>query len=93
MSKPEDIPQDVRRKALRLALEYRASVLERGPRPHDLTDAFASAIMAAKTEEREACALAAISETKAPAQRNSKSAWIEQIGEQVAAIIRKRGSP
>lgn len=81
MSNPEDIPQDVHRKALRLALEYRASVLEHGSRPHDLTDAFASAIMAAKTAEREE--IAAFCASQAPTL----------VGELFAAAIRERGRP
>ena len=48
------------------------------------------AILAAVEEEREGCAQLAIAETKAPAQRNAKDQWVEQIGQRLCHAIRNR---
>ncbi|HWU19339.1 MAG TPA: hypothetical protein VN155_16785 [Devosia sp.] len=87
MSKPEDIPQDVWDTAVSVAQEWEEDT-------GSLVEWYiARAMMSAAAKEREACAAHAVETTKAPAQRNTKDQWVEQIGQSVASAIRKRDTP
>lgn len=92
MSKPEDIPQDVWGDA-----EYHVT----GPRPTrddewETVEMLARAIMAAKAEEREACAR--VAEYSAERGAFAMGDWVAVSGEmarcgpKVAAAIRERGN-
>lgn len=65
------------------AAEQRGAERERAQHAADV----AAAVEAA----REACARLAIELTAAPGQKNAKSEWRAQIGQEIAAAIRARG--
>lgn len=54
-------------------------------------DADAADVAAAVEAARDACARLAIELTAAPGQKNAKSEWRAQIGQEIAAAIRARG--
>lgn len=89
MSKPDDIPQDVWDRATeRAALWF--ELLNSDATRFLMVNDFAREILAAEEREREACAFAALEQTKAPAQRSVKDRWVEEIGQNIAAAIRAR---
>lgn len=92
MSKPEDTPQDVWDGAVRLYSYLVSPLHDEQIVIHDTT-LIARAIMAAKAEEREACAKIADDDdqelTVWGQDGNSRAA--QQTARAIAAAIRKRG--
>lgn len=92
MTKPDDIPQDVWNEAYGQALLFVQWLV---PTPTDYVQAehvlavtFARAIMAAKAEEREACANIADSKISG-GYYDGSPVWPD--GNEIASAIRKRG--
>lgn len=95
MSKPEDIPQDVWDAAAIKALEYVEWLIPQPDYVSDsefvLTQVLARTILAAKAEEREACAQVADEHSGPFAEGSIFGAGETFAANKIAAAIRKRG--
>lgn len=95
MSKPDDIPQDVRKQAWEIYVK-RCDELDRLPaefEEEEVIDLLSRVIVAAQAAEREACALVAARQwpfTSAGWNDVAESAS-EITAREIAAAIRKRG--